>query len=152
MRPALEDQAGDLGIADRVLFTGWRRDLPRIYAALNVLVVSSDNEGTPVSAIEAMASGCSVVATRVGGVPDLIEDQKTGRLVPPRDAEALARAVLDLLNNTQTARELGQNAMEAVRQRFTVQRLLSDMDHLYTELLEEKAIDIPATERFEAGG
>ena len=151
-RPNLENQARELGITDRVLFTGWRRDLPRICADLNVLVVSSDNEGTPVSAIEAMASSCPVVATRVGGLPDLIEDQKTGRLVPPRDAEALARAVLDLLNNTQTARELGQNAMAAVRQRFTVQRLLGDMDHLYTELLEEKAIDIPATERFEAGG
>ena len=151
-RPNLENQARELGITDRVLFTGWRRDLPRICADLNVLVVSSDNEGTPVSAIEAMASSCPVVATRVGGLPDLIEDQKTGRLVPPRDAEALASAVLDLLNNTQTACELGQNAMAAVRQRFTVQRLLSDMDHLYTDLLEEKAIDIPATERFEAGG
>jgi glycosyltransferase involved in cell wall biosynthesis len=151
-RPNLENQARELGITDRVLFTGWRRDLPRIYADLNVLVVSSDNEGTPVSAIEAMASSRPVVATRVGGLPDLIEDQKTGRLVPPRDAEALGSAVLDLLNNRQTACELGQNAMEAVRQRFTVQRLLSDMDHLYTELLEEKAIDIPATERFEARG
>ena len=151
-RPNLENQARQHGITDRVLFTGWRRDLPRIYADLNVLVVSSDNEGTPVSAIEAMASSCPVVATRVGGLPDLIEDQKTGRLVPPRDAEALASAVLDLLNNPQTACELGQNAMEAVRQRFTVQRLLSDMDHLYTELLEEKAIDIPATEGFEARG
>ena len=151
-RPNLENQARELGITDRVLFTGWRRDLPRICADLNVLVVSSDNEGTPVSAIEAMASSCPVVATRVGGLPDLIEDQKTGRLVPPRDAKALASAVLDLLNNTQTACELGQNAMAAVRQRFTVQRLLSDMDHLYTDLLEEKAIDIPATERFEAGG
>jgi len=151
-RPNLENQARELGITDRVLFTGWRRDLPRICADLNVLVVSSDNEGTPVSAIEAMASSCPVVATRVGGLPDLIEDQKTGRLVPPRDAEALASAVLDLLNNTQTACELGQNAMAAVRQRFTVQRLLGDMDHLYTELLEEKAIDIPATERFEARG
>jgi glycosyltransferase involved in cell wall biosynthesis len=151
-RPNLENQARELSITDRVLFTGWRRDLPRICADLNVLVVSSDNEGTPVSAIEAMASSCPVVATRVGGLPDLIEDQKSGRLVPPRDAEALARAVLDLLSNPQTACELGQNAMEAVRQRFTVQRLLSDIDHLYTELLEEKAIDIPATERFEAGG
>jgi glycosyltransferase involved in cell wall biosynthesis len=151
-RPNLENQARELGITDRVLFTGWRRDLPRIYADLNVLVVSSDNEGTPVSAIEAMASSRPVIATRVGGLPDLIEDQKTGRLVPPRDAEALASAVLDLLNNLQTAYELGQNAMAAVRHRFTVQRLLSDMDHLYTELLEEKAIDIPATERFEARG
>ena len=152
LRPALENQAQDLGIADRVLFTGWRRDIPRIVAGLNVLVVSSDNEGTPVSAIEAMASGCPVVATRVGGLPDLIEDQKTGRLVPPRDAEALASAVLELLYSPKVARELGQNGKEFVQRRFTVQRLLSDMDHLYTELLEEKAIDIPATERFEAGG
>ncbi|HEV8724272.1 MAG TPA: glycosyltransferase [Candidatus Binatia bacterium] len=152
LRFALEQQAGELDIADRTLFTGWRSDLARIYADLDVLVVSSNNEGTPLSAIEAMAARCPVVATRVGGLPDLIEDQKTGRLVPPRDAEALASAVLDLLNNPQTACELGQNAMEAVRQRFTVQRLLSDMDHLYTELLEEKAIDIPATERFEARG
>jgi glycosyltransferase involved in cell wall biosynthesis len=152
LRSAVEQQARELGIADSVLFTGWRRDLPGIYSDLDILVLSSDNEGTPVSAIEAMVSSCPVVATRVGGLPDLIEDHKTGRLVPPRDAEALASAVLDLLNNPQTACELGQNAMEAVRQRFTVQRLLSDTDHLYTELLEEKAINIPATERFEARG
>lgn len=152
LRPALENQARELGIGDRVLFTGWRSDLPRICADLNVLVVSSDNEGTPVSAIEAMTAGCPVVATRVGGLPDLIDDHKTGRLVPPRDADALASAVLDLLQSPHTARELGRNAQEFVRQRFTVRRLLSDMDHLYTELLEEKAIDIPATERFEARG
>ena len=146
-RPNLEHQARELGITDRVLFTGWRRDLPRICADLNVLVVSSDNEGTPVSAIEAMAAGCPVVATRVGGLPDLIEDHKTGRLVPPRDADALACAVGGLLQSPHTAGELGRNGQEFVRQRFTVRRLLGDMDHLYTELLEEKAIAIPARER-----
>jgi glycosyltransferase involved in cell wall biosynthesis len=142
-RPNLENQARALGITDRVLFTGWRRDLPRIYADLNVLVVSSDNEGTPVSAIEAMASSRPVVATRVGGLPDLIEDRKTGRLVPHRDAEALASAVLDLLQSPHTARELGRNAQESVRQRFAVQRLLADMDHLYSQLLVEKALALP---------
>jgi glycosyltransferase involved in cell wall biosynthesis len=142
-RPNLENQARELGITDRVLFTGWRRDLPRIYADLNVLVVSSDNEGTPVSAIEAMASSRPVVATRVGGLPDLIEDRKTGRLVPHRDAEALASAVLDLLPSPHTARELGRNAQESVRQRFTVRRLLADMDHLYSQLLVEKALALP---------
>jgi glycosyltransferase involved in cell wall biosynthesis len=147
LRQRLEKQARELGIGDRVLFTGWRSDLPRICADLNVLVVSSDNEGTPVSAIEAMAAGCPVVATRVGGLPDLIEDQKTGRLVPPRDADALASAVLDLLPNPQTARELGRNAKEFVRQRFTVRRLLGDMDHLYSQLLAEKAITVSATEK-----
>jgi glycosyltransferase involved in cell wall biosynthesis len=117
-----------------------------------VLVVSSDNEGTPVSAIEAMAAGCPVVATRVGGLPDLIDDGRTGRLVPPRDADALASAVLSLLRSSPAAREMGNNAREFVRQRFAVRRLFADMDHLYTELLEEKAIAIPTTERIQARG
>jgi glycosyltransferase involved in cell wall biosynthesis len=152
LRATLEQQAWELGIADRVLFTGWRHDLPRIYADLDILVVSSDNEGTPVSAIEAMAAGCPVVATRVGGLPDLIEDQRTGRLVPPRDAKELASAVLDLLRSPGLSQALRRNAIEAVRQRFTVKRLISDMDHFYRQLLEEKAISLPATERIEARG
>jgi glycosyltransferase involved in cell wall biosynthesis len=145
LRPGLERQTRETNIADRVLFTGWRRDLPRIYADLDILVVSSDNEGTPVSAIEAMAAGCPVVATRVGGLPDLIDDQRTGGLVPSRDAKALASAVLHLLRSPGLTQALRRNAIEAVRQRFTVTRLVREMDHLYTELLEEKAIKFPAT-------
>ena len=147
LRPTLESQARELGIGDKVLFTGWRRDLPRLCVDLDVLVVSSDNEGTPVSAIEAMAARCPVVATRVGGLPDLIDDHKTGRLVPPRNADALASAVLDLLQSPHTARELGRNAQEFVRQRFAVRRLLGDMDHLYRQLLAEKAISVSVTEK-----
>jgi glycosyltransferase involved in cell wall biosynthesis len=152
LRPNLESQARQLGIADRVVFTGWRGDVPRIFADLDILVVSSDNEGTPVSAIEAMAAGCPVVATRVGGLPDLIEDHKTGRLVPFRNSEALAGAVIDLLQSPQTARELGQTAQGFVRRRFTAQRLLSDMEHLYSQLLADKAITFPATERLAVRG
>ncbi|MPZ76987.1 MAG: glycosyltransferase [Deltaproteobacteria bacterium] len=148
LRPTLEERARDLGIADRIVFTGWRRDLPRICADLNVLVVSSDNEGTPVSAIEAMASSCPVVATRVGGLPDLIRDHITGRLVAPRDAAALACAVTDLLQRPETANELGRRAMEAVRERFAVTRLISDVDHFYGRLLEEKAIFFASAERY----
>ena len=150
LRPALEQQARKLGVADRVVFTGWRRDLPRICADLNVLVVSSDNEGTPVSAIEAMASSCPVVATRVGGLPDLITDHVTGRLVAARDAAALASAVTDLLQRPDTAKELGLRAMEAVRERFAVTRLISDVDHLYVSLLAEKTIFFASTQRYEA--
>lgn len=143
LRPRLETQARELGITQRVFFMGWRRDLPRICADLDVLVVSSDNEGTPVSAIEAMASGCPVVATRVGGLPDLIEDRKTGRLVPPRDAEALARSVIDLLTDSALATEIATNARESVCKRFTVERLLRDMNQLYSQLLAKKAINAP---------
>ena len=152
LRESLENRAKSLAIDDRVVFTGWRRDLPRICADLDVLVVSSDNEGTPLSAIEAMAAGCPVVATWVGGLPDLIEDHKTGRLVPPRDASALSSAVLDLLHSPQVERDLGRNAQAFVRQRFTVQRLLSDIDDLYTQLLAEKAITFRVTEKLAGSG
>jgi glycosyltransferase involved in cell wall biosynthesis len=150
LRFALEQQARDLGIADRVLFTGWRSDLAPIYADLDILVGSSNNEGTPLSAIEAMAASCPVVATRVGGVPDLISDYKTGRLVPPRDAEALAGAVLDLLHNPEMAQAMGRNAMISARERFDVKRLVHDVDHLYRGLLDERAIRLEAVEQAQA--
>jgi len=137
LRATLEKQARELGITDRVLFTGWRRDLPRIYADLDTLVISSDNEGTPVSAIEAMASSCPVVATHVGGLPDLITDHETGILVPPRDARGMARAVLDLFQNPQLARDTARKAMTAARERFALERLIVDMDHLYRQLVEQ---------------
>src|SRR4029450_12733842 len=93
LRPELEARARMLGIGDRVIFTGWRRDLPCIYADLDLLVISSDNEGTPVVAIEAMASGCPVVATSVGGGPAVVRNGENGVLVPPRSRRALAAGI-----------------------------------------------------------
>jgi glycosyltransferase involved in cell wall biosynthesis len=150
LRSALEQQAQALGIADRVLFTGWRRDLPCIYADLDVLVVSSDNEGTPVSAIEAMAAGCPVVATHVGGLPDLVTDGETGYLVPPRNPEGLANAVLCLLRDSETARRIAQNARAMVREHFSLQRLIADEEYLYRQLLAQKTISHLSTERARA--
>jgi len=143
LRRQMEEHADRLGILDRVVFTGWRRDLPRIYADLDTLVVSSDNEGTPVSAIEAMASECPVVATRVGGLPDLIADGETGHLVPLRDADALAAAVLRLVCDRATARRIGQAARANVAERFRAERLVADVERLYAELLAEKGIAAP---------
>jgi glycosyltransferase involved in cell wall biosynthesis len=140
LRADLEHYARELGVADRAIFMGWRRDLPRIYADLDVLVVSSDNEGTPVSAIEAMAAGCPVVATRVGGLVDLIADGETGCLVPPRDPDGLAAAVLCLLHNRQTARRMAQAARLMVGERFTIQRLITDVEQLYQRLLAQKGV------------
>jgi glycosyltransferase involved in cell wall biosynthesis len=140
LRPAMEDCTRALGIADRVVFTGWRRDLPSIYPDLDVLVVSSDNEGTPVSAIEAMAAGCPVVATRVGGLPDLIADGETGCLVPPHDSAALAAGILRVLRDRQLARSLGEAARETVAERFAVERLCLDVERLYIELLARRGM------------
>ena len=135
LRAEMEHYARALAIADRVIFTGWRRDLPRIYADLDVLAVTSHNEGTPVSAIEAMAAGCPVVATRVGGLPDLIRDGETGYLVPPGDAQAVSAAMLRLLRGPELARQMGQAARGLVQERFAVQRLVCDMERLYPELV-----------------
>jgi glycosyltransferase involved in cell wall biosynthesis len=140
LRPAMEDYARALGIARHVQFVGWRRDLPIIYPDLDVLVVSSNNEGTPVSAIEAMAAGCPVVATRVGGLPDLIADGETGCLVPPRDPSALAAGILRLLRDRDAARSMGKAAQAAVAERFAVERLCRDVEGLYLGLLAQKGI------------
>jgi glycosyltransferase involved in cell wall biosynthesis len=131
LRPEMEDHAHRMGIADRVIFTGWRQDLPRVYADLDLLAVTSNNEGTPFSAIEAMAAGCPVVATRVGGLPDLIQEGQTGYLVPPGDARAVAEAMLGLLHAPETAHHMGQAARARVRDYYAVHRLIRDTEQLY---------------------
>jgi lipopolysaccharide/colanic/teichoic acid biosynthesis glycosyltransferase len=147
LRREMEEHARRLGMADRVIFTGWRHDLPRIYPDLDVLVVSSKNEGTPVSAIEAMASGCPVVATRVGGLPDMVEDGETGYLVPSGDATALANGILRLLRDRARAHRIGATARTWIRDRFRVKRLVADVEALYTELLAQKgALGVPLRE------
>ncbi len=140
LRMEMEEHVRELDLADRVIFTGWRHDLPSIYADLDVLVVSSDNEGTPVSAIEAMASGRPVVATRVGGLLDLIAEGETGYLVPPGDPVAMANAVLRVLQDPHTASYMGQTARAIAQERFPVKRLLTDMENLYDQLLGEKGV------------
>jgi glycosyltransferase involved in cell wall biosynthesis len=150
LRRTIENQARRLDIAERILFTGWRSDLAQIYADLDALVVTSKNEGTPLSAIEAMATGCPVVATCVGGIPDIITDKITGRLSAPGDADGISRAVIELLTDSVEAARIGANAMTAAHQRFAVERLISDMDKLYSKLLDEKAIHYRVIERIEA--
>ena len=141
LRMELEAQVSALGLDDSVTFAGWRRDLPRVYADLDAVVISSDNEGTPASLIEAMATGCPVVATRVGGVPDLISDGETGRLVPPGDREALTSALLALLREPERTRQMAALARQQVLERHQAGRLVGDVDHLYRELLT--AADYP---------
>ena len=140
LRPEMERYAREQGIGDRVVFTGWRNDLPGIYADLDLLVISSDNEGTPVSVIEGMASGRPVVATRAGGLPDLITDGETGLLVPPGDPEALAAGILTALRDAGAASRMGKAAQAAAKQRFTKERLIADVQGLYESLLEERGV------------
>ena len=133
LRATLEREAADLG--NRISFTGWRRDLPQTYAALDVVVNTSLNEGTPVALIEAMAAGIPVVATAVGGVPDVVRHGETGWLAPSGDAAALADSVKLALTGGD---RLVARARAEVLQRFSKERLVTDMERLYDSLLQEK--------------
>ena len=114
-RPALERATVVAGIEDRVRFLGWRRDLEDLYAATDLFVLTSRNEGTPVALIEAMAAGVPSVSTDVGGVRDVITSPDIGVLVPPGDATGLARAVQALWEGGEAARQqMGQRARQAV--------------------------------------
>jgi glycosyltransferase involved in cell wall biosynthesis len=128
LREALERLARDLGIADRVRFLGWVRDLRDHYAAADVVVLTSRNEGTPVALIESIAAGCPVVATSVGGVPDVVSGD-CGMLVPLDDMAALVAAV----ESTWGSR-LSLTARVSMR-RFAADRLLADVNALYQDVL-----------------
>jgi glycosyltransferase involved in cell wall biosynthesis len=130
-------------LGDHVRFLGWVFDLPALYGCLDVVVLSSRNEGTPVALIEAGAAAKPVVATRVGGVPDVVRDGETGYLVAPGDGVAMARGILELLDNPQRATAMGAAAREWVRPRFSAARLVEDIIELYCELLGRKGIELP---------
>jgi glycosyltransferase involved in cell wall biosynthesis len=133
-RPALERLAAELGLLGAVTFAGWRSDLRPVYGDLDVVVNASHNEGTPVALIEAMAAGRPVVATRVGGTPDLLGSGERGRLVPAGEPEALARAVLETLDDPQGACARSLAARAHVLHRHSLERLVGDVDALYREL------------------
>ncbi|MFZ4827092.1 MAG: glycosyltransferase family 4 protein, partial [Phototrophicaceae bacterium] len=136
LRVASQDLARELGIQEAIIFSGWMKDVRGVFADLNVKVLSSHNEGTSVSVIEALATSCPVVSTDVGGMRDLLEGGKLGRLVPPNDAPALAQAILDILDNPPDPTEARQRMLD----QYSIERLLKDMDSLYRGLLARKNI------------
>jgi glycosyltransferase involved in cell wall biosynthesis len=117
-----------------VVFLGWRRDLATILADADVALLTSRNEGTPVALVEAAAAAVPAGATRVGGVPSVVEDGATGVLVPPGDAAAAAAAVVSLLRDAPRRRAMGEAARARVVERFSDARLLADLRALYDGL------------------
>lgn len=133
-REKLHSQAEALGLlGGGVIFTGRRDDMPAVTAALDVSVLPSDREAQGLVILEAMASARPVVATRVGGIPEMIEDGVTGLLVPAGDPAALAGAILRPLQDRRLARRLGRAGRELVEGRFRVDRMLSDIGSIYRE-------------------
>jgi glycosyltransferase involved in cell wall biosynthesis len=132
-RPGLEGMAGELGIEHDVLFLGYRRELRPLFTAADLAVLCSDNEGTPVSLIEAGAAGLPAVATDVGGVGEVVGEQ-TGILVPPGDPAALAGALRQMADNPERRHTYGRAARSRVTERYGAARLIGDVDVLYREL------------------
>jgi glycosyltransferase involved in cell wall biosynthesis len=134
-RAELEADVRAAGLTDRVRFLGWRRDLPALYAATDVFVLTSRNEGTPVALIEAMASGVPGVSTNVGGVRDVIANQEMGVLVPVDQPEGLAPAVERLFADPAARAAMGGRGRAHVLACFTDDRLVADIASLYHSLL-----------------
>src|SRR5256886_4183628 len=131
----LEGYAVQLGLGERVVFAGFRLDVPEILAEVAVSVLPSLSEGLSNVLLESMAAGAPVVATRVGGNPEVVEDGETGLLVPPRDPAALAQAICRLLDSPELASRFGQAGRERVIKSFSLERMVQKTESLYLDLL-----------------
>ena len=136
LRPELERLAHELGVAESVRFLGFREDVGRLYAACDVVALSSRVEGTPVTLIEALAAGRPVVSTEVDGVADVVHDD--GILVPLGDHEAMTDALERLARDPALREEMGRRGAARVREAYAVPRLVDDVDRLYRRLLAER--------------
>jgi glycosyltransferase involved in cell wall biosynthesis len=139
-RQDLERLVDAIGLRAVTQFLGWRADLARIYADLDVVALTSRNEGSPVALIEAMACARPVVSTHVGGVPDVVRDGETGWLVPVDDAAALARALADVVARPAEAARVAHTARAHVLATYGSARLVADVDALYTRLLARRGV------------
>ncbi|HEY5659716.1 MAG TPA: glycosyltransferase family 4 protein [Gaiellaceae bacterium] len=137
-RPHLERRAHELGVIRDTLFLGYQEDVAPFYAAFDALVLPSSNEGTPVSAIEALAAGRPVVATRVGGVPDVVQEGEDGFLVEPGATDELADRLAELAGDSELRERMGRAGRERVLPRYAVERLVDDVDRLYRSLLRAR--------------
>jgi glycosyltransferase involved in cell wall biosynthesis len=142
-RKPAELQARELGIARNVISLGYQRDVSPYYALFDAFVLPSANEGTPVVAIEALAAERPVVATRVGGVPDVVTEGESGYLLGVGDVEGIAGALERLARDPELCRSLGKRGRELVIPRYRVERLVDDVDALYRELLTEQNLPLP---------
>ena len=138
-RAAIERRAHDLGIVRDTLFLGYQESVAPFYAAFDAFILPSANEGTPVTAIEALAAGTPVVATRVGGVPDVVRDGEDGFLVEAGDVDGLAERLAALAADPRLREQMGAAGRGRVLPRYAVARLVDDVDRLYRSLLEATA-------------
>lgn len=138
LREELEQRALEKKLKDRILFLGSRSDIPELLGAMDLFVLSSIREGLPVSMLEAMAAKVPVVATCVGGIPEVIRDGESGLLVPPNDSEKLAEKVSFVLNKPEYGKMLADAAYQDILQKYSIQHATKEIERIYLELLNSK--------------
>ena len=134
-RAELARMVNELGIRDYVIFTGFIEEIGKIYSFTDVAILSSWSEGLPQSVLQALASSVPVVATRVGGVPEVVIHEKTGYLVEAGDHEGLAREIIRVLKDPERARQIARAGKDLVRERHSVGRMLDLLEQTYTAML-----------------
>jgi L-malate glycosyltransferase len=141
LRADLERRTRELGLAGQVRFLGTRRDLPLIYRALDLFVQPSRWEGLPLALLKAMGAGLPVLATRVSGVREVIDDGLNGRLVEPGNPQALARVLVELYRQPEARARLGAAAQLTIRENYSLKAMLAQLARLYLELCQQKRQD-----------
>lgn len=134
-RKILESRARDLGLSGKVIFTGIREDVPELISIMDVFVLSSLNEGMGRVLVEAGLMSKPIVATRVSGIPEIVQDRSTGILVEPGNPQALADGIIDLLSDPQKAEAMGDNARLRMAEHFSAEKMVDKIDALYKEFL-----------------
>jgi glycosyltransferase involved in cell wall biosynthesis len=137
-RLGLERMVDELELSERVRITGWADDVVELLGTLDVFVSSSRSESFGIAIAEAMASGVPVVSTMTAGAREIIDEDKTGRLVPIGDAQALAEAICELLNDPKTRERLASNALRKVSEQFSLDRMVVRTEQVYQEVLERR--------------
>jgi glycosyltransferase involved in cell wall biosynthesis len=136
-RPVLEAQTRDLGLVRNVIFTGQRSDIPDVLAVSNIFVLPTLTEALPTVLAEAMAAQKPIIASAVGGVPEMVEDGRNGLLVPPSDPRKLANAVISLLDNPERAAAMGKTGAAIAAEKFDIDRQCRQLEACYSELAAE---------------
>lgn len=136
-RAALEQLRATLGLDDKVSLPGQRGDMPDFYASIDLMVSASRQEGLPIALLEGMASGLPVVVTAVGQVPEVIDNDSVGRIVPPGDASALAAAIKDLLRDAALRRRIGAAGRDRIAAEFSADRMAADYLRVYQMAQQE---------------
>ena len=139
LRRSLEEQALELSLQSSLIFTGARRDIPDLLSLMDIFVLpSSSREGLGIAIIEAMAMEKPTVATDIGGIPEVVQDGETGLLVRPGDSAALAKAIIELIDNPDRAKAMGKKGRNRFAQKFTRKTMLSKIEDLYLGLAGPK--------------